>query len=80
MLNKMPRAHSNPKPFQEMDILLNPGEQRRILESPLGLINAFLYCARVETKNAIAQTVKSVVEGFQDTAQRWKSLADDSET
>jgi len=43
LLNETFSDSLNLRPFKERDILLNLGELRKILETPLGLINIFAY-------------------------------------
>lgn len=43
LLNKALGDSSNPKPFKEPKIQLLPGERQKILETPLGVLSAFVY-------------------------------------
>jgi hypothetical protein len=43
LLNETFGDSFNTKPFKERDMVFNPGELRKLQETPLGVINAFAY-------------------------------------
>ena len=43
LLNKTFRVGGKIKPFKQPRFVLMPGEQRKILETPLGLLSTFMY-------------------------------------
>ena len=66
LLNKNFRNKSKRKPFKRAEIYLLPGEYRNILETPLGLLSAFVYYYGYE----IAESVNYLIQNM-DTWDTW---------
>ena len=59
LLNKTFGDSFNPKPFKERKILLNPGDLRKILETPLGLVSTFAYYCPSVIADAVYQAIQN---------------------
>jgi len=53
LLNRSFRYKGRRKPFKQPEIQFLPGEQKRILETPLGLMSTFVYYHAFEIANAL---------------------------